>query len=62
MASFTIRKVHPVFLCVLRMGANDSATGNAILKWEIGGAPAKGVIACAYIFVGIYGLTWASVV
>ena len=34
--------------------------GNDILKWEISGAPAKGVIAIAYIFVGVYGLTWVS--
>ncbi|KAK8092585.1 sugar transporter [Apiospora kogelbergensis] len=34
--------------------------GNANLRWELpGGGPAKGVIACSYIFVGVYGLTWA---
>lgn len=27
--------------------------GNTILKWSIAGAPAKAVIALAYIFVGI---------
>jgi hypothetical protein len=32
---------------------------NSILRWEITGPPAKGVIALAYIFVGFYGLTWA---
>lgn len=37
----------------------DSVDGNANLRWEIAGAPAKAVIACSYIFVGIYGLTWA---
>ena len=36
-------------------------TGNEILKWSISGAPAKAVIALAYIFVGVYGLTWAPV-
>ncbi|KAG9251105.1 general substrate transporter [Emericellopsis atlantica] len=33
--------------------------GNYNLKWSITGAPAKGVIAMCYIFVGVYGLTWA---
>ncbi|RAH68561.1 sugar porter family MFS transporter [Aspergillus aculeatinus CBS 121060] len=37
----------------------DSVDGNSNLKWSITGAPGKGVIACSYIFVGIYGLTWA---
>lgn len=32
--------------------------GNSNLRWEIHGASAKGVIACSYIFVGVYGLTW----
>jgi len=27
--------------------------GNDILKWSISGAPAKAVIALAYIFVGV---------
>ncbi|KAF7561160.1 hypothetical protein G7046_g2968 [Stylonectria norvegica] len=39
----------------------DSVNGNDILKWSISGAPAKAVIALAYIFVGVYGLTWAPV-
>lgn len=33
--------------------------GNSNLRMEILGAPATGVIACSYIFVGIYGLSWA---
>ncbi|EDP49120.1 hypothetical protein ACP6JC_000668 [Aspergillus fumigatus] len=37
----------------------DEIDGNKNLRWEIKGAPGKGVIACSYIFVGIYGLTWA---
>ncbi|PYH47020.1 sugar porter family MFS transporter [Aspergillus saccharolyticus JOP 1030-1] len=37
----------------------DSVAGNSNLKWSITGAPGKGVIACSYIFVGVYGLTWA---
>ncbi|KAF5585527.1 monosaccharide transporter [Fusarium pseudoanthophilum] len=39
----------------------DGIEGNDILTWAISGAPAKAVIALAYIFVGIYGLTWAPV-
>lgn len=31
------------------------------MTWAIKGAPAKAVIALAYIFVGVYGLTWAPV-
>ncbi|BDD59075.1 hypothetical protein MAP00_004313 [Monascus purpureus] len=37
----------------------DEVQGNRNLRWEIHGAPAKGVIACSYIFTGIYGFTWA---
>ncbi|KAJ9631724.1 hypothetical protein H2203_000124 [Taxawa tesnikishii (nom. ined.)] len=37
----------------------DSVDGNANLRLTITGSPATGVIACSYIFVGIYGLTWA---
>ncbi|KAK2595299.1 hypothetical protein QQS21_007014 [Conoideocrella luteorostrata] len=32
----------------------ESVRGNEILKWSIEGAPAKAVIALAYIFVGVY--------
>jgi hypothetical protein len=38
----------------------DSINGNENLKWEVKGAAGKGVIACSYIFVGVYGLTWVS--
>lgn len=38
----------------------DSVNGNENLRWQIAGAPGKGVIACSYIFTGIYGLTWVS--
>ncbi|KAL1852513.1 hypothetical protein Daus18300_012111 [Diaporthe australafricana] len=42
--------------------AVDSIDGNEILKWEITStSAAKGVIACCYIFVGVYGITWAPV-
>ncbi|KUL87618.1 hypothetical protein ZTR_05931 [Talaromyces verruculosus] len=37
----------------------NEVNGNSNLRWSIDGAPAKGVIACSYIFVGFYGLTWA---
>jgi hypothetical protein len=36
----------------------DEIDGNKNLRWEIKGAAGKGVIACSYIFVGVYGLTW----
>jgi len=39
----------------------DSVEGNANLKWEVTGASGKAVIAMSYIFVGIYGFTWAPV-
>ncbi|KAI5250023.1 general substrate transporter [Aureobasidium subglaciale] len=38
----------------------DSINGNSILRWQVDdNTAAKGVIAVSYIFVGIYGLTWA---
>lgn len=36
----------------------DQVGDNKNLRWEIKGPAAKGVIACSYIFVGFYGLTW----
>jgi hypothetical protein len=39
--------------------ANHTPTGNEILKWSVGGAPALAIIAMSYIFVGVYGLRWA---
>jgi len=39
----------------------QKVAGNANLRWEISGAPAKGVIACSYLFVAIYGLTWVMI-
>lgn len=44
-----------------RMAIYLLVKGNSILRWEISGAPAKAVIALAYIFVGMYGLTWAPI-
>lgn len=39
----------------------DSIDGNTILTWQIEStSAAKGVIACCYIFVGVYGITWVS--
>ncbi|KAL1311370.1 hypothetical protein AAFC00_001540 [Neodothiora populina] len=39
----------------------DSVDGNANLRWALpeGSSASTGVIAVSYIFVGIYGLTWA---
>lgn len=37
----------------------DEVDGNRNLRWEIHGPAAKGVIACSYIFTGVYGLSWA---
>ncbi|KAK1537679.1 hypothetical protein CPAR01_07792 [Colletotrichum paranaense] len=39
----------------------DSVNGDDNLRWEVTGAPAKGVISLSYIFVGVYGLTWAPI-
>ncbi|KAG8627788.1 hypothetical protein KVT40_003661 [Elsinoe batatas] len=40
----------------------DEVNGNANLKWEMPpGNAARGVIAIVYIFVGIYGFTWAPI-
>lgn len=39
----------------------DSIDGNTILTWQIEStSAAKGVIACCYIFVGVYGITWVT--
>lgn len=39
--------------------AVESVNGNANLRWEISGGAGKAVIALSYIFVGVYGWTWA---
>lgn len=39
----------------------DDVNGNANLKLVIKGAPGKAVISLSYIFTGIYGLTWVSI-
>jgi MFS family permease len=39
----------------------QSVAGNDNLKWEVNGAAGKAVIALSYIFVGVYGFTWAPV-
>lgn len=39
----------------------DQVAGNENLKWEVNGAAGKAVIALSYIFVGVYGFTWAPV-
>lgn len=37
----------------------DAVGDNANIKWQVLGAPSKAVIALTYIFVAIYGFTWA---
>ncbi|PWW77662.1 putative MFS glucose transporter [Tuber magnatum] len=37
----------------------EEVGGNANIKWRVHGSYATGVIACSYIFVAFYGLTWA---
>lgn len=37
----------------------ESVEGNDNLKWKVTGASGKAVIALSYIFVGVYGFTWA---
>jgi len=38
----------------------DSINGNTILRWKVdNNTAAKGIIAVSYIFVGMYGFTWA---
>ncbi|KEY73775.1 hypothetical protein S7711_03083 [Stachybotrys chartarum IBT 7711] len=39
----------------------DEIDGNDILRWQVEGPPATAIVALAYIFVGVYGLTWAPV-
>ncbi|KAL2001377.1 hypothetical protein VTN02DRAFT_1825 [Thermoascus thermophilus] len=36
----------------------DSIPGASNVKWQVTGPPAKGVIACIYLFVACYGFTW----
>ncbi|KAL4790109.1 general substrate transporter [Aspergillus venezuelensis] len=53
--------LHYTIAAVMAVHGNpvDEINGNASLKWEISGAPGKAVISMSYIFVGVYGLTWA---
>ena len=40
----------------------DSIGGNTILRWQVDhDHAAKGIIAVSYIFVGIYGFTFAPI-
>ena len=39
----------------------DGINGNENLTWAIEGAPAKSIIALSYLFVAMYGLTWAPI-
>ncbi|OJJ54153.1 hypothetical protein ASPSYDRAFT_160968 [Aspergillus sydowii CBS 593.65] len=53
--------IHYTIAAVMAVHGNpvDEINGNASLKWEISGAPGKAVISLSYIFVAVYGLTWA---
>jgi MFS family permease len=55
--------IHFAIAAVMATQGNyvDEVNGNANLRWQISGAPGKAVIALSYIFVGIYGWTWAPV-
>ncbi|KAI9731008.1 MAG: hypothetical protein M1834_005469 [Cirrosporium novae-zelandiae] len=39
----------------------DGVNGDAEASWVVHGAPAKGVIACSYLFVASYAPTWGPV-
>ncbi|THH03089.1 hypothetical protein EW146_g10511, partial [Bondarzewia mesenterica] len=39
----------------------DSVDGNENVRWTITGAPSKGVIACSYLFVAAFAVTWGPV-
>ncbi|BCS23449.1 sugar porter family MFS transporter [Aspergillus puulaauensis] len=53
--------IHYAIAAVMAVHGNpvDEINGNASLKWEISGAPGKAVISLSYIFVAVYGFTWA---
>jgi len=38
--------------------AVSEVAGNKNIRWQVKGSYATGIIACSYIFVGFYGLTW----
>lgn len=38
----------------------DSIPGASNIKWQVTGPPAKGIIACSYLFVACYGFTWVG--
>ncbi|KIY46120.1 sugar transporter [Fistulina hepatica ATCC 64428] len=39
----------------------DGVADNADIRWTINGAPSKGVIACSYLFVASFAITWGPV-
>ncbi|KAK8250643.1 sugar transporter [Phyllosticta capitalensis] len=39
----------------------DGVDGSPTVRWQVKGPPAKGIIACSYLFVAMYGFTWAPV-
>ena len=40
--------------------AVPDVAGNKNIRWQVKGSYATGIIACSYIFVAFYGLTWVS--
>lgn len=36
----------------------DGVDGSPTVRWQVKGPPAKGIIACSYLFVAMYGFTW----
>ncbi|KAI5795650.1 general substrate transporter [Geopyxis carbonaria] len=50
--------------CVAGLMANyghsvDGVEGSSNINWQVTGKPAKAIIACTYLFVAVYGFTWA---
>ncbi|KIY50738.1 high affinity glucose transporter [Fistulina hepatica ATCC 64428] len=39
----------------------DGVEGNTDIRWTISGPPSKGVIACSFLFVASYAVTWGPV-
>lgn len=42
--------------------SKDQVAGNKSIVWQVTGPPATGIIACTYLFVAVYGFTWAPCV
>lgn len=48
---------------LMATGGNSvtNVDGNFNIKWQVHGSYATGVIACSYLFVAFYGLTWVCI-